>query len=106
MNMRLLLSVLSLIVVVAGYFTWSSAQAPDLPEGLASGNGRIEATEIDIAALTGGRIADITAVEGDFAPFHRLLHVLSRPYEDQPEAADLTRPPEPHEVVRATFCGT
>ena len=66
MNMRLLLSVLSLIVVAAGYFTWSNAQAPDLPEGLASGNGRIEATEIDIAALTGGRIADITAVEGDF----------------------------------------
>ncbi len=46
------------------------------------------------------------AVEDDFTPFHRLLDVLSRPYQDQPEAADLTRPPEPHEVVRATFCGT
>jgi HlyD family secretion protein len=29
-------------------------------------NGRIEATEIDIAALTGGRVAEITAAEGDF----------------------------------------
>ncbi len=46
------------------------------------------------------------AVEGDFAPFQRLLDVLSRPYLDQPEAADLTLPPAPHEVVRETFCGT
>jgi uncharacterized protein YdiU (UPF0061 family) len=45
-------------------------------------------------------------VEGDFAPFRRLLKVLAHPHEDQPEAADLTRPPEPHEVVRETFCGT
>ncbi|MBE0452318.1 MAG: YdiU family protein [Roseovarius sp.] len=47
-----------------------------------------------------------SALAGDFAPFERLLHVLSRPFEDQPEAADLTRPPRPSEVVRQTFCGT
>ena len=47
------------------------------------------------------------AVAGDFAPLDRLLGVLARPYEDQPDsAADLTRPPEPSEVVRQTFCGT
>lgn len=46
------------------------------------------------------------AVTGDFAPFERLLTVLSHPYEDQPEAADLKRPPTPDEVVRNTFCGT
>ncbi|MDQ2091287.1 protein adenylyltransferase SelO [Marimonas arenosa] len=46
------------------------------------------------------------AVAGDFAPFERLLKVLARPHDDQPEAADLTRPPEPHERVRQTFCGT
>lgn len=45
-------------------------------------------------------------VEGDFAPFRRLLDVLSRPYVDQPDAVDLTLPPAPHEVVRETFCGT
>lgn len=45
-------------------------------------------------------------VAGDFAPFERLLGVLATPYEDQPEAADLTRPPEPSEVVQQTFCGT
>ena len=46
------------------------------------------------------------AVAGDFAPFHRLNEVLSAPFSDQPGAQDLTRPPEPHERVEATFCGT
>ncbi|MBR9649928.1 protein adenylyltransferase SelO [Thalassovita aquimarina] len=46
------------------------------------------------------------AVAGDFAPFERLLRVLSRPYEDQPGAEDLTRPPRDNEVVQQTFCGT
>ena len=46
------------------------------------------------------------AVAGDDAPFHRMLEVLSRPYEDQPEAEDLARTPLPAEVVPATFCGT
>lgn len=48
------------------YFGWTQMQAPDLPEGFAAANGRIEATEIDIAALTPGRIDEITAAEGDF----------------------------------------
>ncbi|MDX1781093.1 MAG: YdiU family protein [Thalassovita sp.] len=46
------------------------------------------------------------AVAGDYAPFERLLRVLSRPYDDQPEAEDLSRPPQEHEVVQQTFCGT
>ncbi|SDX98445.1 protein adenylyltransferase SelO [Citreimonas salinaria] len=46
------------------------------------------------------------AVEGDDAPFHRLNAVLADPYSDQPDAADLRRPPSRDEVVTATFCGT
>ena len=46
------------------------------------------------------------AVNGDYAPFHRLHTVLSRPYEDQPDHIDLTRPPAENEIVQATFCGT
>jgi uncharacterized protein YdiU (UPF0061 family) len=42
----------------------------------------------------------------DFAPFEMLLSVLSRPYDDQPEAARLAEPPLEHERVLATFCGT
>jgi uncharacterized protein YdiU (UPF0061 family) len=43
---------------------------------------------------------------GDYAPFHRLVEVLARPFDEQPEHADLERPPEPHERVQQTFCGT
>lgn len=46
------------------------------------------------------------AVQGDYAPFHGLNAVLAKPYESQPEAADLMRPPTQGEVVHATFCGT
>jgi uncharacterized protein YdiU (UPF0061 family) len=46
------------------------------------------------------------AVAGDYQPFDRLLTVLADPYRDQPEAQDLTRPPQAHEVVQQTFCGT
>ncbi|MDE4189737.1 protein adenylyltransferase SelO [Phaeobacter gallaeciensis] len=46
------------------------------------------------------------AVDGDMAPFERLNLVLARPFEDQPEHAELQNPPRPEEVVAATFCGT
>jgi uncharacterized protein YdiU (UPF0061 family) len=42
----------------------------------------------------------------DFAPFHRLRAVLSRPFDDQPDAAGFAVPPAAHERVRNTFCGT
>ncbi len=46
------------------------------------------------------------AVQGDYGPFHRLNRVLARPFKDQPDEADLKRPPTQGEVVHATFCGT
>ena len=42
----------------------------------------------------------------DFAPMERLLGVLADPWSDQPEHADLARPPEPGQAVLRTFCGT
>jgi len=49
----------------------------------------------------------IDAARGsDFEPFHRLREVLSAPFEERSEFADFERPPQPHEEVRATFCGT
>lgn len=42
----------------------------------------------------------------DFAPFEELLTVLSRPYEDQPALSAYAEPPEPHQRVLQTFCGT
>jgi serine/tyrosine/threonine adenylyltransferase len=42
----------------------------------------------------------------DFAPFEELLAVLAKPYEDQPAYAGYADPPEPHQCVLRTFCGT
>lgn len=58
-----------LVLIVAaglGYIAWQQMHTPALPEGIAVANGRIEATEIDISALTGGRIDRILPAEGDF----------------------------------------
>ncbi|MDJ0848604.1 MAG: YdiU family protein [Myxococcota bacterium] len=46
------------------------------------------------------------ATAGDLAPFEELLAVVTRPYEDDPDRAALASPPQPHEVVHQTFCGT
>ena len=42
----------------------------------------------------------------DFAPFEQLLTVLAKPYEDQPALSAYAEPPEPHQRVLQTFCGT
>jgi uncharacterized protein YdiU (UPF0061 family) len=46
------------------------------------------------------------AIRGDFEPFETLVHVLAKPYDDQPEHAHLAEPPAPEERVLRTFCGT
>jgi serine/tyrosine/threonine adenylyltransferase len=43
---------------------------------------------------------------GDFGPFEELVGVLKAPYSDQPSLAHYAAPPQPHEVVQRTFCGT
>jgi len=49
---------------------------------------------------------DAAAERDDLAPLDALLTVLARPYDDHPEHAAYDRPPEPHERVHRTFCGT
>ena len=46
------------------------------------------------------------ALNGDFEPFGKLVAILSRPYDDQPQNAAYQDPPRPEEVVHQTFCGT
>ncbi len=49
----------------------------------------------------------VAAVErNDFGPFNELLTLLSQPFEDQPGFERYATPPQPHERVTATFCGT
>lgn len=46
------------------------------------------------------------ALRGDYAPFERLVTVLARPFDEQPEHAELEHPARPEERVERTFCGT
>ena len=84
---------------------WHSRRAADWQERMARANPTViprnHRVEEMIAAAT----------DGDFAPFHRMLAVVTRPYDPLDDPLDDTRaryalPPEPSEVVRQTFCGT
>jgi HlyD family secretion protein len=53
-------------VGVGAYFAWQYFHRPKLPPGFTSSNGRLEATEIDIATKIAGRILDELVDEGNF----------------------------------------
>lgn len=66
-NRRIWLIVGVLAALAAGgYYAWQQSRNGSLPEGIASGNGRIEAVEIDVSAKSPGRIREILVGEGDF----------------------------------------
>jgi HlyD family secretion protein len=49
-------AVAGVLAVLIAAVVWYWLQPPALPDGFASGNGRIEATEIDVAAKIPGRL--------------------------------------------------
>lgn len=61
-----LLALAAIAVAIVGYLIWQTTAGNSLPDGIASGNGRLEAVEIDIAAKTAGRLKDVLVREGDF----------------------------------------
>lgn len=63
---RWLAMVFVLVLGGGGYYTWKTLEGRGLPPEFASGNGRIEAVEIDVASKTAGRITEILVNEGDF----------------------------------------
>lgn len=65
--------VLALVAAIGGYFAWSMVSRGGLPAGIASGNGRIEAVEIDVATKTAGRIKEILVNEGDLVAAGQVL---------------------------------
>lgn len=70
------------VVIAAAWLIWAKFFAAKPNEGFVSGNGRIEATQIDVAAKLAGRIDDILVDEGAFVSKGQLLakmqvHVLT-----------------------------
>ena len=59
-------ALLVIAIGIGGWLVWRYFQPGGLPEGFASGNGRIEGTEVDVATKLPGRVAEILVNEGDF----------------------------------------
>ncbi|MCH4541459.1 glycoside hydrolase family 43 [Ochrobactrum sp. POC9] len=62
-----------IVLATGGYYAWKTLNGDGLPEGIAKGNGRIEAVEIDISTKSPGRIREILADEGDFVQANDIL---------------------------------
>ncbi|KAB2659396.1 HlyD family efflux transporter periplasmic adaptor subunit [Brucella tritici] len=62
-----------IVFAAGGYYAWKALNGDGLPEGIAKGNGRIEAVEIDISTKSPGRIREILADEGDFVQANDIL---------------------------------
>lgn len=63
-------------VMVGAFLVWRVMQPTALPTGFASGNGRIEAVEIDVSAKIAGRIKDVLVNEGDFVTAGQIMALM------------------------------
>ena len=65
-----------LTLAAGGYIYWTHMIAAQTPEGLASANGRIEVTRVDIASKFAGRVAQVRVKEGDAVQKGELIAAL------------------------------
>ena len=72
-NKRVLIPVVIGILVLLGWYGWSEHANQGPGEGFVVGNGRIEATEIDIATKLPGRVNEVLVSEGDFVSRGQVL---------------------------------
>jgi len=70
---NLLLAAVAILIGLVGWGTWTLTRPNGPGEGFVSGNGRIEATEIDVSTKYAGRVVDIFAREGDFVKAGQVL---------------------------------
>lgn len=88
------ISLLVLLLAAGGFGYWKSLH-DRLPEGLSMGNGRLEATEVQIASKIPGRLAEVRVDEGDKVLKGQLLARMdTRTLEAQRNQAEA-------EVIRA-----
>ncbi|MFG1301906.1 HlyD family efflux transporter periplasmic adaptor subunit [Xanthobacter sp. V3C-3] len=63
----LVIAIIAALAAAGGAGAWFLAsRSRTLPPGFASGNGRIEATQVDVATKAPGRVLDVLVEEGDF----------------------------------------
>ena len=71
-----IVAIVVIAVVSGGYYALRIYDGSGLPAGIAGGNGRIEATEIDISTKTPGRIKEILVDEGAFVSAGQVLAIM------------------------------
>lgn len=59
------MAALLVLLVAVGVVHWRSQQKSELPAGFIQGNGRLEATQIDVASKMAGRLQQVLVREGD-----------------------------------------
>lgn len=59
-------AVIVMLGVVVAVYAWTKLRSSEPGAGFVSGNGRLEATEIDVATKLAGRVQSIMVNEGDF----------------------------------------
>lgn len=76
------------VLVVVALVVWFMLRPSGPGKGFVSGNGRLEATEIDVAAKLAGRVQDILVGEGDFVTAGQILaHMQVQTLEAQRDEA-------------------
>ncbi|SMH46139.1 HlyD family secretion protein [Azospirillum agricola] len=82
-------AVLLVLLGVAGLYGYRATQGNRLPSGFASGNGRIEANEIDVATKFAARVLTIPVEEGDLVEAGAVVATLdTRDLEAQLRSAE------------------
>lgn len=97
----------ALVVAAAGggLYLYFRLREPALPPGFASGNGRIEATDYDVATKRPGRLADVAVQEGDVVERGQVLARIDTADLDaqrRASEAELAKAREAREVAVAT----
>ena len=94
---KLLLAGALVVLAAGGTYAWLALRPTGPGAGFASGNGRLEATEIDVAAKLGGRVQDILVHEGDLVAAGQVLaHMQVQTLDAQKDEASARRQgPEP-----------
>ncbi len=89
-------------LALLGWYGWQGIQENGPGPGFASGNGRIEATEVDVATKLAGRIEEILVKEGDFVQEGQALARMQvTTLEAQLAEAEASRQEAEHAVAAA-----
>jgi HlyD family secretion protein len=72
-KLKALFAVIAVVGIVLVVYVVALMRQSELPAGLATGNGRTEATDVDITTKFGGRLERVLAKEGDEVKISQIL---------------------------------